>query len=171
MIYSIDFKGRRYRVEIVPEGVVIDGKSYRTSLHRFDDSPSQVLELEGQRVPVVIEPDGDRKWIVSIFGDRREAEVIDERLARARRASAGSSPPRALRPLLAPMPGLVVAVPVGAGEEVSEGASLVVLEAMKMENDLKAQGRAIVERVHVQPGQPVEKGDLLISFRESPPSA
>jgi len=46
-----------------------------------------------------------------------------------------------------------------------------VLEAMKMENDLKAAAQAVVDRIHVQPGQPVEKGDLLITFRENPASA
>jgi pyruvate carboxylase subunit B len=130
-----------------------------------------VLELEGQRLPLSVEPSGSRTWVVSIYGDRREVVVMDERTERARRLRSGSGAERTVRPLLAPMPGLVVRVPAAAGQAVEEGSSLVVLEAMKMENDLKAAAPATVEQVHVRPGQPVEKGDLLISFRETPPSA
>ena len=171
MKYQIELLGRRYLVEVSGDGVIIDGVAHRVRLHRFDDSPSQVLDLEGRRLPVVIEPAGDRTWVVSILGDRREVRVIDERLERARRAAKSAGGQRALRPLVAPMPGLVVRVSAGAGQQVMEGSSLIVLEAMKMENELKAAAAAIVDRVHVQPGQPVEKGDLLITFREGPPSA
>jgi len=63
------------------------------------------------------------------------------------------------------MPGLVVRVVVEPGQDVATGASLVVLEAMKMENDLKATGAAVVEQVLVTAGQTVEKGALLVTFR------
>ncbi len=171
MNYIVELHGHRYVVEIVKDGVVIDGVAHRVRLQRFDDSPGHVLELEGQRFPVVVEPADDRKWVVSIYGDRREVLVLDERAERARRLRAGSGAERTIRPLMAPMPGLVIRVPAAPGQEVEEGSSLVVLEAMKMENDLKAAARAVIEQVHVRPGQPVEKGDLLISFREDPPSA
>jgi biotin carboxyl carrier protein len=53
---------------------------------------------------------------------------------------------------------------VEAGQEIEEGAGLVVLEAMKMENELRAQNAGTVATVHVEAGQPVGKNDLLVSF-------
>jgi pyruvate carboxylase subunit B len=66
--------------------------------------------------------------------------------------------------LKAPMPGLVLRVQVTPGQAVAAGAGLVVLEAMKMENELKAPASAVVRAVRVQPGEAVEKGQVLIEF-------
>jgi pyruvate carboxylase subunit B len=62
------------------------------------------------------------------------------------------------------MPGLVVRILVEAGREVAAGAGLVVLEAMKMENELKAPAAGTVAAVRAQPGEAVEKGQVLVEF-------
>jgi biotin carboxyl carrier protein len=62
------------------------------------------------------------------------------------------------------MPGLVLKVEVGQGDEVHHGSGLVVLEAMKMENEIFATGEGVVAAVHVVEGQPVTKGQLLITL-------
>jgi pyruvate carboxylase subunit B len=62
------------------------------------------------------------------------------------------------------MPGLVLRVQVAAGQTVRPGQGVVIVEAMKMENELKSDGGGIVSRVHVEPGQAVEKGAVLIEF-------
>jgi pyruvate carboxylase subunit B len=67
------------------------------------------------------------------------------------------------------MPGLVVRVQVQPGGQVSVGDGLVVLEAMKMENELKAQAAGVVKRVRVAPGEAVEKGQVLVEFEDIPP--
>jgi len=64
--------------------------------------------------------------------------------------------------LVAPMPGKVAAVLVTVGQSVERGAGLVVLEAMKMENEFRATGRGVVTEIHVSPGQAVNAGDLLV---------
>ncbi len=64
----------------------------------------------------------------------------------------------------APMPGLVLRIPVNEGDSVSKGDGLLVLEAMKMENSIKAPGDVVVSKIHVKPGQAVEKNQLLVSF-------
>jgi pyruvate carboxylase subunit B len=63
------------------------------------------------------------------------------------------------------MPGLVLRVLAEAGQEVGVGAGLVVLEAMKMENELKAPAAGMVGAIRVQPGQAVEKGQVLVEFQ------
>jgi biotin carboxyl carrier protein len=64
--------------------------------------------------------------------------------------------------LVAPMPGKVVAVLVAVGQRVDPGAGLVVLEAMKMENEFRATAAGVITEVHVVPGQAVDTGDLLV---------
>jgi pyruvate carboxylase subunit B len=64
------------------------------------------------------------------------------------------------------MPGLVVRLLVREGEQVQAGAGLVVLEAMKMENELKAPRAGVVQGIRVAPGQTVEKGAVLLQLGE-----
>ena len=70
----------------------------------------------------------------------------------------------AINDLKAPMPGLVLDIPVSEGQEVSKGEALVVLEAMKMENVLKAESDGVVKSVNVAKGEAVEKNHVLIEF-------
>lgn len=166
MRHVVWFRGKPFEVRISGDRVAIDGTEYQARLLRFERSPCYLLELEGQKVPLLLESAGKGKWVVTVRGDRHEVEVVDERLERARRTAAGARAHHAPPVLTAPMPGLVVRVPVVPGQAVEAGTSLVVLEAMKMENDLKAVAGAVVERIEVRPGQPVEKGDVLVTFRQ-----
>lgn len=64
----------------------------------------------------------------------------------------------------APMPGLVIEVAVAVGQSLTKGDTVLILEAMKMENVIKAAGDGIVKAIHTTKGQPVEKGQLLIEM-------
>ena len=86
----------------------------------------------------------------------------DELLEKLGMNAAGSGK---LGDLKSPMPGMVLKILVKEGDEVKKGDSLIVLEAMKMENMLKAQGNGLVKAVKVQTGVAVEKGALLIQFQ------
>jgi biotin carboxyl carrier protein len=69
-----------------------------------------------------------------------------------------------LKDFKAPMPGLVLDLPISIGQEVKKGDILMVLEAMKMENMLKSPGDGVISKVLVNKGQAVEKGQVLINF-------
>jgi pyruvate carboxylase subunit B len=105
---------------------------------------------------------------VVIAGWRFELEVQDARLAdlRARatadRTSAAHHGPTAVRAII---PGRVVSVAVTPGETVAAGQRLLAVEAMKMENELRAPRDGVVERVEVGVGQTVELGDPLVVIR------
>ena len=101
-----------------------------------------------------------------VAGDRWEAEVVDERTRHIRSLTAGATAARGPATLRAPMPGLVVRVLVEAGQEVAAGAGIVVLEAMKMENELKAPAAGVVGAIRVGAGEPVEKGQVLVELQE-----
>lgn len=66
--------------------------------------------------------------------------------------------------LKAPMPGMVLDILVSAGDKISKGDKLIVLEAMKMENVLKAEADATVKAIHAEKGKAVEKGQILVEF-------
>jgi biotin carboxyl carrier protein len=94
--------------------------------------------------------------------DGEAFQVHLENPARRRPASAGKASDGDGQRLVAPMPGKVVAVLVAVGQRVDAGAGLVVLEAMKMENEFKAAANGVITEVHVAPGQAVDAGDLLV---------
>lgn len=165
MKYIVEVMGRRREVVIEEGRIRVDGVEHMAELVGAPDSLRRAIMLDGVRIPVVAEPAGRGKWMVHARGERWEVEVVDERTERARR-TASHAVVHAIAPVLkAPMPGLVARVLVDPGQAVVEGASLVVLEAMKMENELKAAGPGVVNQVLVKPGQTVERGQALIQFR------
>jgi biotin carboxyl carrier protein len=112
------------------------------------------LVTDGRQYRCVM--DGDGVWI---GGRRFGFEVEDPRSLQGRRGvGSGGEGPRAVK---APMPGRVVRVLVKAGDEVEEGQGLVVIEAMKMQNELKAPKAGRVARVMVEVSDTVGTGDVM----------
>ena len=100
---------------------------------------------------------------VTLAGHSFHMELEDEReraaqLA-ARAAAKGGGPVKAV------MPGVVVQLLVKEGDTVEEGAPLLVLEAMKMQNEIAAPSSAVVQRVHVESGQAVGAGEVLVTLK------
>ncbi len=108
--------------------------------------------------------EGPGRWALGVAGEWVEVEALDQR-AREIQALARKRPgPAAGRTVKAPMPGLVVRIEVAAGQPVAAGTGLVVVEAMKMENELRAPQPGVVATVHVEVGQAVEKGAPLVTL-------
>ncbi|MFN8635687.1 MAG: biotin/lipoyl-containing protein [Chloroflexota bacterium] len=99
---------------------------------------------------------------VSLDGQTTDVTVMDERAARLASAASAGRPGAGQTTVSAPMPGLVVAVPVGVGQAVTRGTTLVVLSAMKMQNELTAPADATVKEVLVEAGQTVDKNQALV---------
>jgi pyruvate carboxylase subunit B len=104
------------------------------------------------------------RYTLSIDGRRYQVEALDERTHAIRQLSAKTAAPAGPAPLVAPMPGLVVRVNVAVGDQVQAGQGLVVMEAMKMENELRASSAATVKAVRVAPGTAVERGATLVEL-------
>jgi pyruvate carboxylase subunit B len=133
-----------YSFEAVPGGfsLIVDGRSYR---------------VEG-------EAGTDGRVRLRIDGAEREVVVMDERARLLAAYGGAASDSRGEDAVRAPMPGLVVRVLVVAGTRVRRGEGLVILEAMKMENELRAPRDASVQRIHIQAGDTVQKSQLLIEL-------
>ena len=156
-------------VELDGDRVMVAGHSHSASLDTVPGTPIRSLMLDGRPVALALESQGRGHWILTHGGDRWEMEVIDERTRHIRSLTSGGDHRRTAEVLRAPMPGLVVRVEAKPGDRVAAGAGLVVLEAMKMENELKAPGPAQVKSVRVAAGEAVEKGQVLVEFEESLP--
>ncbi len=144
------------------------------------EDPATVLDAEMQRVPgsdvwvlrvggrvhrlVAQRAEGSGRWDLLLDGVPVTAEALDERTKRLREmttAMVGASGPK---PVVAPMPGLVVKVDVAVGDEVEAGQGVVIVEAMKMENELAAEGPGRVVAIPAVEGEAVEKGQVLVEL-------
>ena len=164
MRYYVTVEGRTVEVELAGETPLVDGAPVAAELSLVPGTPTRHLVIDGRSHLVVATSEGGGRWELHVDGERFEAEVVDER-TRAIRAMTGQGPAVAgPKPVKAPMPGLVVRVQVAVGERVAKGASVVIIEAMKMENDLKAERAGVVARILVEPGEAVEKGAVLVEF-------
>jgi biotin carboxyl carrier protein len=116
------------------------------------DSVSYVVDLG----------EGRGRGETHVMVDGEAFRVQTESPTRRRRSGSTRASDGAGQRLVAPMPGKVVAVLVEVGQPVEPGAGLVVLEAMKMENEFRATGAGVVAELHVAAGQAVNAGDLLV---------
>ena len=124
------------------------------------------VSVEGKNytVSAIEGPDSSGKMTVKVSGAERDVLVLDERALLLERMGMSVGNTSAELDLCAPMPGKVISVLVKPGEAVQPGDSLLVLEAMKMENVIKSSVSATVEEVRANAGSVVEKGELLMKF-------
>ncbi len=164
MKYFVTVGGREYQVTVEGDTVTVDGQRHVAHLSAIAGTPLRHLLLGDRSFTLLFDAPGPGRWTMGFQGEAWETEVVDERTRHIRSLTGAGGEKATGGQLKAPMPGLVVRVDVAPGQEVPAGASLVVLEAMKMQNELRAPAAAAVARVLVQPGQAVEKGQILIEF-------
>jgi biotin carboxyl carrier protein len=148
---------------------IFDGKNMQTvggaaitwHDHRFFDITHNGVVFHGE---IVQDQSENRELTIKInhrvFQVKRKGE-LDEIIA-----SLGFDKPkiRKLKELAAPMPGRVTSIHIELGQAIQPGDPILSLEAMKMENVLKAEGIGVVSAINIQQGDVVEKGSVLVSF-------
>lgn len=165
MKYIVSVGGERTAIELDGGDAKLDGRSVPVALADVDGTPVRLVHV-GDRVYRVIVRDraGRGCYTLWLDGFNYEIEALDERTRTIRDLTAAQRGPVGPAPLVAPMPGLIVRVNVEPGESVSAGQGLVVMEAMKMENELRAAGAGKVKAVHAKAGEAVDKGALLVEL-------
>ncbi len=123
--------------------LIVDGQSHTLSISPHDEGYEVTLRQQTFRIQL-----------------RDEMDMTIERLGLEDTAEDQGGK------VIAPIPGLVTVIKIKVGDEVHEGDSLLVLEAMKMENDIVSQASGKVISIHVEPGAAVEKGTLLLELGE-----
>lgn len=165
--YRVQVGERTLEVEVREEQgqtlVLVDGVEMPAGLSAPDAAGLRRLTL-GQGSRDVLAVPGSDHCLVGLEGVALDVRVEDERAARLARFGGGAARGSGHATVAAPMPGLVVRVNVAPGDTVQEGQSLVVLQAMKMENELASPRGATVKAVRVEPGQAVEQGQVLVEL-------
>lgn len=147
----------RYRVKV--------GDSTHTveAVHLNEGSALWSLIVDGAQHEVAVHAERRERYAVATRRASYTVEVTDPLTHLAREAH-GAAAGGGAQTVTAYMPGRVVAMLVSEGDEVEPGQGVVVLEAMKMENEIAAEHGGVVTKVHVEPGQAVEGGDPLFEI-------
>jgi biotin carboxyl carrier protein len=160
MKYVATVDGEEYRVGLGEDGVTLDGAPVEVDLQSIDGGFHYSLLVGAASHEVFVERCED-VCFVTLGGQRYRVQIEDERARRLGERPAAIEEAGEAE-VISPMPGMVVAVLVEAGQEVRTGEGLLILEAMKMENEIRAPRTGVVETVHVTPGQRVSQDDVLV---------
>jgi biotin carboxyl carrier protein len=162
MKLEVHISGRMRTVELQREAggwrATIKGQSSAADVVEIAPSTLSVL-LAGQSHEVCITPSADGKLKLQTGAQEFSAEVLDPRAWSGRRHSSVEAEGR--QQIIAPMPGKVVRLLVKAGDAVEAGQGLLVVEAMKMQNEIRSPKSGTVERVLAIEGQAVNAGEVL----------
>lgn len=163
MKYVTTIDEQEYTIEILDEHHVrVNDELHLVDLESVGDQPVYSLLVGGRSFEVHVYP-AESDYQVLVHGRLYLARVEDERERRLREALAGAVPENREFQLKAPMPGLVVIVPASEGQLVEKGDVLIILESMKMQNELKSPRSGKVSRVRVKAGDSVEQKQTLLS--------
>ena len=171
MKHFVTIGARTVEVDVDGNRVTVDGVGFETQLAAVSGTPLYHLLLGGESWSVAVERlEGAGRWALGMVGERVEVTLREERSRGIEAVSGQGRPAVGGGTVRAPMPGLVVRIEVAEGQQVDAGAGLVVVEAMKMENELRAPRPGMVQTVHVAVGQAVEKGASLVTLASPEPS-
>ena len=165
MKYVVDLNGERHEVELNGDQAVLGDETVTAHLEDIEGTPVRLVTI-GREVHRVVARKGATRGSYTLWVDgyRFEGEALDERTRAIRDITAASSKSSGPAPVNAPMPGMVIRVNVAVGDKVQAGQGVIVMEAMKMENELRASAAGVVKAVHAEVGKAVEKGTTLVEL-------
>ncbi len=163
MKYITTIGSTEFSVEVIDRGhVSLNGKTMEVDFETISGQPVYSMVIDGKSYEAYVY-EGEDEWQVLLLGHQYPVKVEDEREKRLKAAAGGRFQESGEYRLKAPMPGLVVAVAVEENQQVEQGHVLVVLESMKMQNELKSPRAGKVERIRVKSGDTVEQKQVLLS--------
>ncbi len=163
MKYITTVDDQQFEIEVVDERHIrIGGRLLQVDFESVSGQPVFSLLLDGHSYESFVYQ-GEEDWDVLLRGRQYQVKVEDEREKRLRAAAGGGIAEGGEFHLKAPMPGLVVAILVEEGQEVKKGQVLLILESMKMQNELKAPRDGTIGRIRVKAGESVEQKQAMLS--------
>ncbi len=161
MKYFVRIAESEYEIEIDEGDVYLEGEKLDVDLTRSGAPELYSMLFNGRSYELLIESERFR-YGVTMRGDRYDVLVEDERKRRLAPEREQATLPGGEVPVIAPIPGLIVKVLVEEGEQVEDGQPLVILEAMKMENEIRAARDGIIKSVHAVAGQRVVQNGIML---------
>lgn len=164
MKYIATIGEQNHTISVEGDGAVsIDGNRVNADLQVSLDGTLYSLLVDGKSYGLRMQPLDDC-YRVQIGGELHDVEIMDERthrMAGLRGALGGQSGDVIMK---APMPGVIVEVPVSEGDEIAKGDTVIVLESMKMHNEFKAPRDGRIHSIRVEKGQPIEKNAVMLTI-------
>lgn len=163
MKYITTIDNKEFLVEILDDRhISLDGKIVEVDFESVDSQPVFSLIVDGKSYEAYVYQ-GEEDLEILVKGKLYHSLVEDERERRLRAASGGSVAQSGPYHLKAPMPGLIVSVVVEEKQEIKKGEVLLILESMKMQNELKSPRDGVIGRIQVEEGDSVEQRQKLLS--------
>jgi biotin carboxyl carrier protein len=160
-LYQVTIEDRVYQVNISDERPTVDGEKVDARVVRLNRNGLHMMRHGKQALELFLSTLDDETYQMVMTGGRRIVTRISSHLRKHAKSASAECRDHVLT---APMHGLVVDVLVQEGDMVEKGQTLVVLESMKMQMQLRSPSTGKVTKVIVQPGSQVEKGALLVQF-------
>ena len=163
MKYITTIDGKEFGIDVVDERHIrIGERLFEVDFESVSGQPVFSLLLDGKSYEAFVYQN-DEDWEVLIRGQQYQVKIEDEREKHLKSSAGGGSMEGGEFHLKAPMPGLVVTVLIEEGQEVKKGQVMLILESMKMQNELKSPRDGIMGRVRVKAGESVEQRQALLS--------
>lgn len=163
MKYVASIGDNEIEIEINGENEIIaDGERYTIDFRSVAGQPVYSLLINGRSYEALVQP-SEEGLEVLLQGQFFLISVDDERQRRLKQTSGPQLSERGEFHLKSPMPGLIISVNVREGQEVSRGDRLIVLESMKMQNELKSSTEGIIRSLRVKAGDNVEQNQVLLT--------
>ena len=162
--YIISIDEKNYKVQL--EGynqIYIDSGFISTEIEKLSNT-SYNLKLNNKNFNICVTKISKGQYLFSLNGNYYDVTALTELEENTRKILNGKSSTKQYQIVRAPMPGMILKINKKNGDEVKVGDSLIIFEAMKMENEIKASKNGIVKEVHVKEGSSIEKNDALITF-------
>ena len=163
MKYITTINGNEYVIELLANGdLKVNDQIYDADLQQLGEGGLVSLLIDNRSYEAAVQSPERDHWQILLEGELYDVQVQDERAYRLAKARGELEADTGVVATRAPMPGVVVRVPVGVDDRVHIGQTMVILESMKMENELKATRAGVVLAVKVSAGDSVEKDAVLV---------
>jgi biotin carboxyl carrier protein len=159
--YYARIDNNEYEIEINEGVVLLDGEPVEVDMVRSGVPELYSVLFGGGSYEMLVAADRFT-YTVNMRGEQFQVQVEDERARRLNRGRRLPALPDGELAVTAPIPGLVVKLLAAVGESIEEGQPLVILEAMKMENELRSMRSGVIKEIVVGPGQRVEQNAVLL---------
>lgn len=164
MKYQTIINDQTFEIDINEDGrILVNGQERKVDFRVLRQGELYSMLLDHCSFEAVVD-ERDDLYHVLMAGEQYEVKVTDERSRRLESAFMALGDMSGELAIRSPMPGLIVRVPVEEGQDVRKGDTLVILESMKMENELKAPRDGVVHHVYVKAGDSAEQNKVLVTI-------
>jgi biotin carboxyl carrier protein len=154
---------KEIEIDLAKKEMMIGGKPVQINVSQISKDKYHLLWNDGSyTIELLGKDDTGKQLTLAVNGKKQQAVIQDEFDELLHKLGMDKLNTNKMNQVKAPMPGLVLKINVAEGDVVKKGDSLLVLEAMKMENSIKATGEGVVKKIIAQPRQAVDKNQVLI---------